>query len=80
MSILSGKNSEKEVSNLKKTLGEIIKAYCAKEKISQEKFGELVGVSGRAIRFFISGLKVPSGTVLIRILQLTGTESSSVKI
>ena len=63
-----------------KTLSEVINDYLKKNKISQAQFGEMVGVTGRAIRWYIDGLRVPTGTVLAQICKVTKTDIRTVKL
>lgn len=41
-------------------LGNLIKEYCKKNKISQDEFGIKIGSSGRFVRYLIAGSVEPS--------------------
>ena len=61
---------KKEVS--KAMLGDVINKYLSNQKVTQEQFAESIGVTPRALRYFISGLKIPSTITLKRISTVTG--------
>lgn len=53
-------------------LGKVITDYLQKQNITQLQFAESIGVTDRALRYFISGLKIPTTVTLKRISILTG--------
>lgn len=53
-------------------LGKVIKEYCEAKNISQAQFADSIGISDRALRYFIAGLKIPQVITLKRISILTG--------
>lgn len=63
-----------------KFLGDVIAEYLKANKMSQEEFAVKVGVTGRAIRWYIEGLRVPTGNVLARICKETNTDIRSINI
>lgn len=63
-----------------KTLNEVISNYLNENNISQAQFGDMVGVTGRAIRWYITGVRVPTGTVLANICKITNTDIRTVKM
>lgn len=62
-----------------KSLGEVIKAFLKANKMSQEEFAVKVGVTARAIRWYMDGLRDPSGSVLTRICKVTNTDIRTLK-
>jgi len=57
---------------LERMLEKAVKDYITQHNITQIKFAELIGISDRALRYFISGLKCPSIKIMNRISVLTG--------
>lgn len=64
----------------KQSLGDIITNYIKKNKLTREQFAELIGVTSRAVRWYIDSIHAPSRAVLEKICQVTNTNIDLVTI
>ena len=63
-----------------KSLGELISDYLKANKMSQEQFAVEVGVTGRMIRWYIQGLRTPTGNILAKICKKIDIDIRKIKL
>lgn len=69
---INSSNVRKESNNIKRTLGENIKEYRIKCKMTQEFVAERLGVSRQAVSKWESGISDPSTSNLFALSKLFG--------
>ena len=69
---ISSSDSRKESAIIKKSLGEVIKNYRTKNKMTQEFVAEAVGVSRQSVSKWEQGITDPSTSNLFALAKLFG--------
>ena len=61
-------------------LKDVIKQYQAKNNLNNAQFAGLVGVTGRAIRWYLDELEKPSQRTLKAISKVTGVDIDKIEV
>lgn len=61
-------------------LKDVIQNYLSKNKLNNEQFAQLIGVSSRAVRWYLSGLDTPKAFVLSKICDVTGVKQAEIEV
>ena len=70
---IQSSDTRKESSIIKKSLGEVLKNYRTKNKMTQEFVAEQLGVSRQAVSKWENGTSDPNTSNLIALAKLYGT-------
>lgn len=69
---LHSKESRKESAIIKKSLGEVLKSYRTKNKMTQEFVAETLGISRQSVSKWEQGISEPSTSNLFALAKLFG--------